>query len=177
MRISAALWRVRVRRLLGGPHLSDVYCCLAVALALISGSAASSLAAEGEVVVVKPHRSAIDVVVARATRGDPVAQARLGWLYSIGRGVPQNYYEAAKWYFRAAHQGDGESQRALGMLYNKGEGVPRDLMLAYMWLNLSASHGEDRDFRARLRDAIASKMTAQQVQIAQRMALDWYRSP
>jgi TPR repeat protein len=114
--------------------------------------------------------------MARAARGNPEAQARLGWLFSIGRGVPQNYYEAAKWYFRAADQGEGEAQRALGMLYNKGEGVPKDLMLAYMWLDLSAAHGADGDFRARLRDAIASKMTAQQVQVAQRMSLDWYRA-
>jgi TPR repeat protein len=118
----------------------------------------------------------INSIMARAVRGNAEAQARLGWLYSIGRGVPQSYYEAAKWYFRAADQGEGEAQRALGMLYNKGEGVPKDLMLSYMWLSLSASHGADRDFRARLRDAIASKMTAQQVQIAQGMTLDWYKA-
>jgi TPR repeat protein len=114
--------------------------------------------------------------MASAARGSAAAQARLGSMYSNGRGVPQNYYEAAKWYFRAADQGEGEAQRALGMLYNKGEGVPKDLMLAYMWLNLSAAQGVDRDFRTRLRDAIASKMTAQQVQTAQRMSLDWYRA-
>src|SRR5450759_3290310 len=67
-----------------------------------------------------------------AERGDVAAQARLGWMYSTGRGVPQDYYEAAKWYYRAANQGHGEAQFALGMLYNKGEGVPRDFVLAYM---------------------------------------------
>lgn len=82
------------------------------------------------------------------------------------------------WYYRAANQGHGEAQFALGMLYNKGEGVPRDFVLAYMWLNLSASQavGENQDFKARMRDAIATKMTVRQVQMAQGLALAWYSS-
>ena len=57
-------------------------------------------------------------------------------LYSTGQDVPQNYYEAAKWFYRAAIRGHGGAQYALGMLYNKGEGVRRDYVLSYMWLNL-----------------------------------------
>jgi TPR repeat protein len=153
--------RVRHFASYGAAVLIVVTCC----------PAAGAFAGEGA-----SPRNDMAAIMARAAGGSPEAQARLGWLFSIGRGVPQNYYEAAKWYFRAADQGEGEAQRALGMLYNKGEGVPKDLMLAYMWLDLSAAHGADRDFRARLRDAIASKMTAQQVQTAQRMSLDWYRA-
>jgi len=99
-------------------------------------------------------------------------------MYSTGLGVPQNFYEAAKWYYRAAARGNGKAQFELGLLYNKGRGVPRDLVLAEMWLNLSASHGarRDGDFRARIRDAVASKMTPAQLAEAQWLALSWYKS-
>jgi TPR repeat protein len=147
-------------------------CSAAMAMTLVTAGADGALAGQGSHL----RYNAVGAVMASAAGGNPAAQARLGSMYSNGRGVPQNYFEAAKWYFRAAEQGEGEAQRALGMLYNKGEGVPKDLMLAYMWLNLSAAQGVDSDFRTRLRDAIASKMTAQQVQVAQRMSLDWYRA-
>jgi TPR repeat protein len=117
-------------------------------------------------------------LIQKANRGDPNAQAQLGWLYSIGSGVPQNYYLAAKWYHRAAARGHGGAQFALGLLYDKGLGVPHDLVLAYMWLNLSASQavGTGRDFKVRIRDSVASKMTPTQVDIAQRMARARYFS-
>lgn len=120
----------------------------------------------------------IAATIARAERGDPAAAARLGWLFSTGRGVPQNYSEAAKWFYRAATRGNGDAQFALGMAYNKGQGVPRDYVLSYLWLNLSAAQavGTDHDFRATVRDAIASKMTPQQLLTAQQLALKWQKS-
>ena len=121
---------------------------------------------------------AADKIMDLAKRGDIKAQAQLGWMYETGRGLPQNYFEAAKWYSRAAVQGDGWAQFELGMLYNKGEGVVRDLVQSYMWLTLSASQavGDDRDFKARMRDALASKMTPEQVAAAQEMARTWYKA-
>jgi len=38
--------------------------------------------------------------------GTTSAQAYLGFMFETGRGVPQNYTEAAMWYRRAAEQGD-----------------------------------------------------------------------
>ena len=121
---------------------------------------------------------AADKIMGLAKRGDVKAQAQLGWMYETGRGVPQNFFEAAKWYSRAAVQGNGWAQFELGMLYNKGEGVVRDFVLSYMWLSLSASQavGEDRDFKARMRDALASKMTREQVAAAQEMARTWFKA-
>ena len=122
------------------------------------------------------HSSA-DRVKRLAERGDANAQAELGWMYWIGRGVPQNYHQAAKWYHRAAEQGQSGAQFALGLLYNKGQGVPQNLILAHMWLNLSAAQavGENRDFKIRIRDSIASKMTIEEVQEAQYLARNWYK--
>ncbi|MGH7880230.1 MAG: tetratricopeptide repeat protein, partial [Candidatus Binataceae bacterium] len=84
----------------------------------------------------------------------------------------QNYHLAAIWYRRAAERGHAGAQLALGLLYNKGEGVPKNFMLAYMWLNVSAARasGDIRDFKVRLRDAVASKLTPNQLEEAQQLA-------
>jgi TPR repeat protein len=98
-------------------------------------------------------------------------------MYAKGRGVPQNFYEAAHWYYLAAQRGHGGAQFELGLMYNKGEGLRRDFVLAYFWLNLSASQaiGDDRNFKAGIRDAVASKMTVEQVAVAQEMVTAWYQ--
>ena len=116
-------------------------------------------------------------VMQLARKGDVRAQAYLGYMYQTGRGVPQHYDKAAYWYAVAADNGDGNAQFALGLLYNKGHGVPQDVVLAYKWLNLSASQseGETRDFKVRMRDAMAFKMSVAQLGTAQQLARDWYR--
>jgi uncharacterized protein len=116
-------------------------------------------------------------VIRQAEKGNVKAEAQLGWMFATGRGVPQDFAKAAKWYYRAAIRGYGWAQFELGMLYNKGQGVPCDYVLSYMWLNLSASQavGDDRDFKVRMRDAVASKLTPAEVAEAQHMALAWYK--
>lgn len=111
-----------------------------------------------------------------AEHGDAKAQARLGWMYLMGEGVPQHNHLAARWYRLAAVQGYGPAQFALGLLYNKGRGVPQDLVLSYIWLNLAAAQaaGEDRGFKVRIRDAVASKMTTDQLELAQQMTVDFH---
>ena len=41
-----------------------------------------------------------------ANEGNLKAQKILGFVYHVGRGVPQDYAEALKWYRKAADQGD-----------------------------------------------------------------------
>jgi TPR repeat protein len=105
----------------------------------------------------------------RAERGDARAQAFLGFMYEHGRGVPQDYVAAVYWYTRAAEQGYATAQYLLGLMYDKGHGVERSDTMAYMWLNLAAAHAPPRmkEFYARIRDAVAAKLTAAQVDEAQ----------
>jgi uncharacterized protein len=112
------------------------------------------------------------VVVAR---GNARALGRLGFRYENGLGVPQNYAAAADLYQRAAEQGDTFAQSRLGLSYDKGHGVPLDLILSYKWLNLAAARAPRRehDFYLKLRDAVASKMSLDQVVEGQRLALTW----
>jgi TPR repeat protein len=110
-----------------------------------------------------------------ARHGNRQAQGRLGFMYENGLGVPQAYDAATSLYLEAAMRGDPFAQSRLGLMYDKGHGVPQDFVLAHKWLNLAAARAprRQRDFFLRLRDAVASKMTADQILEAQRLALDW----
>jgi uncharacterized protein len=119
--------------------------------------------------------SASRIFLALAERGTPAAQSYLGFMFETGRGVPQNYTEAAMWYRRAAEQGDSLAQYSLGLLYDKGQGVPRDIVEAGKWLNLSAAAAppDAREARARIRDAVTTKMTRGEIARARLRALEW----
>jgi len=107
--------------------------------------------------------------------GSARALGQLGFRYENGFGVPQNYAAAADLYLRAAEQGDPFAQSRLGLSYDKGHGVRQDFILAYKWLDLAAARAprRDQDFYRRLRDAVASKMSLDQVVEGQRLALVW----
>jgi uncharacterized protein len=92
--------------------------------------------------------------------------------YENGKGVPQDYREAVKWYRLAAAQGNELAQVNLGVMYTNGTGVRQDFVRAHMWFNLAAaaSTGNSRDTATANRDSIASKMTGEQIGTAQEMA-------
>jgi TPR repeat protein len=147
-------------------------------LALIAADAAGATL-HAQAAGYSRHHAHVVQVIRAAKHGNVRAQARLAWMYSTGFGVPQDYIRAAKWYYRAAKRGHGGAQFQLGLLHNKGQGVERDLVRAYMWLNRSASQavGEDRDFKVRIRDAIASKMTIAEIAVAQQLSSIRYAGP
>ena len=115
------------------------------------------------------------IFIPLAERGQPAAQTYLGFLFETGRGVPQNYTEAAMWYRRAAEQGDSLAQYSLGLHYDHGQGVPRDIVEASKWLNLStaAAPRPAREARARIRDAVTTKMTRGEIAQSRLRALEW----
>ncbi|MBW8813608.1 MAG: sel1 repeat family protein [Caulobacterales bacterium] len=59
-------------------------------------------------------------IVAPAT--DPQAQADLADAYFYGRGQPQSYKEARRWFDKAAAQGHPQATRRLGEMYADGLG-------------------------------------------------------
>jgi uncharacterized protein len=104
---------------------------------------------------------AVAILSPLAQDGDPAAQAALGYLYAMGRGVPQNYTQAALWYRRAAEQGNSDGQYELGLLYDKGQGVPQNVIQAEKWLILAAAGAPkaQAEDHIRMRDAIRTKLT------------------
>ena len=71
----------------------------------------------------------------------------------------------------AADAGDRRAMLGLGRLYLQGLGAPQDYVLSHMWFNLSASRGEAEALKER--DALAAKMTPQQIASAQERARAW----
>jgi uncharacterized protein len=114
-----------------------------------------------------------------ARRGNPRAQAMLGFMYENGLGAPQAYDVAVELYAGAAERGDPSGQYLLGLMYDKGHGVDRDDVLAYKWLNLAAASApaRDRENYLKLRNAVASKMSLNQVVEGQWLALHWQQKP
>jgi uncharacterized protein len=145
---------------------------------LILGSSLASAATLKQGVAAfnrQDYMVAAQILTPYAERGDPAAQAYLGYMYETGRGVPQNYTDAAMWYRRAAEQGDSLAQYSLGLLYDRGFGVPQDIVEAGKWLNLATAGAppKAREARARIRDAVGTKMTRGELAQARLKALEW----
>lgn len=78
-----------------------------------------------------------------AEKGNALAQALLGTMYSSGKGVPKDEAQAASWHQKAAEQGNTDSQHLLGMMYDEGIGVPKDASKAAYWYQQAAEKGDD----------------------------------
>lgn len=121
------------------------------------------------------YKAAAEKLIPLAWHGDAGAQGLLGFLYEYGKGVPQSYVAAAAWYSCAAEQGEATAQYLLGMLYDKGRGLPQDVVLSQKWLILATARASrrERDAFTGIRSAVAAKMSAAQLALAQRLALEW----
>jgi len=148
---------------------------IALVLALAAPARAQSLGQGLSAFQRQDYVTASRIFIPLAERGSAAAQTHLGFLFETGRGVPQNYTEAAMWYRRAAEQGDSRAQYSLGLLYDRGQGVPQDIVEASKWLNLStaAAPSRAREARARIRDAVTTKMTRGEIAQARLRALEW----
>ena len=122
-----------------------------------------------------PKESAeVAAIRVKANAGDAQAQSTLGMSY-LGRGVPQDYAQAASWFRKAAEQGLADAQNILGSMSERGWGVTQDFVEAHKWLNLAASRASavyQRTY-AETRDRVAKKMTPAQIADAQTLARAW----
>jgi uncharacterized protein len=106
-----------------------------------------------------------------AEQGNDAAQNILGVMYVNGKGVPQDYTEAARWFHLSADQGNAFAQFNLGDIYALGRGVAQDYVQAHMWYNLAGAAGLPE--AAKNRDDVAKKLTQAQITEAQRLAREW----
>lgn len=103
-----------------------------------------------------------------AEQGLVGAQADLGYMFALGVGIPQDFAESVKWLRLAAVQGDVEAQKNLGIAYLSGAGAPLGKQAAFMWYSVALKNGHERV--GRLRDSLASNMTAQEISDAEERA-------
>jgi TPR repeat protein len=81
----------------------------------------------------------------------------LGSMYQFGRGVPQEYAAAVKWFGKTADQGYAHAQLGLGYMHEEGLGVPQNYVLGVQ----VASFGRYRVSRYRTsRTTITQSSTA-----------------
>ncbi len=119
----------------------------ALAVALLIGLAVPAWAdyLDGMVAyVLGEYATALQEFKPLADKGHAKAQAGLGLMYELGRGVPQDYAEAVKWYHKAAEQGNAGGQNGLGWMYYHGQGVPQDYAEAVKWTRKAAEQGVAR---------------------------------
>jgi hypothetical protein len=83
----------------------------------------------------------------------------------------QNYSEAYRHWRVAADNDDHKSQFRLGQLFEQGLGTPQNFIEAHKFYNLAAATGDPEARGAR--DAVAERMTGEQIARAQDEALAW----
>ena len=66
---------------------------------------------------------------------------RLGWIYSKGLGVSQDFDKGKNWYMKAVNFGHGTSAYNLGVFYEEGHGVTKSYKEALKWYKKSADKG------------------------------------
>jgi localization factor PodJL len=76
-----------------------------------------------------------------AAKGDPSAQFDVAARFAEGKGVKQDFAQAAVWYQRAATQGFAAAQYRLAALYERGLGVTADAARARVWYKRAAEQG------------------------------------
>ncbi len=64
----------------------------------------------------------------------------MGEKYFLGRGVPEDYREALKWYLKAAEHGHARAQNKVGNLFNYGA-LPENYAEAAKWYRMAADQG------------------------------------
>ncbi len=99
-----------------------------------------------------------------AEQGDPGAQVSMGMLAEL----QHRYEDAARWYRGAAERGKTAAQVLLGGMYTEGRGVEQDLVEAYSWFAVAAA--ADHPNAVKARDAVAARMTTEQIARAQELA-------
>ena len=121
--------------------------------------------------VPQDYQDAVKWYLLAAEQGKASAQYDLGIMYKKGLGVLQDYKEAVKWSRLAVKQGHAPTQFNLGVMHYEGRGVPQDYVLAHMWFNLSGSNGSKSGVENK--HWAEKKMTKQQIEKAQEMAINW----
>jgi hypothetical protein len=165
--------RIEMRKIT--PTVVAMVGAILFAVSAVGSAHANSLQRGAAAFSREDYVTAARILTPLAERGNASAQARLGFMYATGRGVPQSYVAAVKWYYRAADQGNAGAQYMLGLMYDKGQGIPENYVEAHKWLNLASAHAarRDREYWVRIRDAIASKMTLGELAQARRLAHEW----
>jgi TPR repeat protein len=108
-----------------------------------------------------------------AERGDPAAQAGIGFLFHKGLGVMQDDAEAASWFMKAAEQGQAEAQLLLGTLFFFGRGVAQSYVSAFAWCDIAETNGQSD--ASECRDAALEHLSPTEMQQSFSIVSEWFK--
>jgi hypothetical protein len=106
-----------------------------------------------------------------AERGDPAAEAGIGFLLHKGLGVTQDDAEAARWFVKGAEQGQAEAQLLLGTLFFFGQGVPQSYVFAFAWCDIAETNGQSD--ASECRDAALEHLSPAEMAQSFKIVSDW----
>ena len=88
------------------------------------------------------YAKALDLLSPLARNGCTTAPFYLAVMYDQGKGMAQDYAQAAQWAHKVAEQGDPDAQFMLGGYYLSGEkGVPQDMERSVDYVIMAAQQG------------------------------------
>ena len=116
------------------------------------------------------YQTALHLWGEEAEKGSQGAQEMLGAIYASGKGVKQDYVEAAKWYLMSAKKGSTSSQYSLGLMYYEGWGVDKSLEHAYAWWLVSSAGGNE-GAKKKL-SKVLNEMTSDQIEKTKQLAFE-----
>jgi TPR repeat protein len=76
-----------------------------------------------------------------AHQGDTRSQRQIGLMYTVGRGVPQDYIKATYWLQKVGNNGDVDIQFILGSIYELNKDI-QDYAKAAYWFQKAADQGD-----------------------------------
>lgn len=101
----------------------------------------------------------------------------MGHCYRDGKGVPQSFIKAAKYFECAALQDFYPSQLALATLLSEGKVESKDGRDSYFWFSMAAANSSApakiKDAAATMRDSVLKKMNSKQIRKSQELTSNW----
>ncbi len=88
--------------------------------------------------------TSLQILSARAEKGDRNAQVDLADVYYHGRGITRSFSRALYWYRQAAAAGDRAAQTQTGWMYTRGIGTTANRTEASRWFRLASEAGDAR---------------------------------
>ena len=122
---------------------------------------------------------AADIYKRLAKKGNARAQNDLGFLYSVGHGVEQDFKTAALWFHKAARQGHAAALFHLAEMHEAGRGVGQSAIEAHKFYNLASlltKKANERHIAVSRRDELARQLTPAQLTTARNRACRWWRT-
>jgi TPR repeat protein len=90
------------------------------------------------------YKTALANILPVAESGNALGQLRLGYFYSVGRGVEKDSVQAVSWYRKSADQGNATAMGNLGNAYSFGRGVEKDESQSVKWYRSAIDAGHIR---------------------------------